>query len=1188
MADKSAAIASSENLEIPAKKLLSFPTKMEPESKLDSESKVLSSEAFSLEKSECSNTEVANSFNYSFQMKINSFQELKLNSELFKSLQSNGIQIPTELQSKILSPLTKGRSMLIESPRASGKLTSLSIGLLHRANLSRVTLQALIITDLTDACSKLELALSILSEDAISIKLDDLDDVAAGEIAEHHFIMGSEGKASLLCDIIESIKSRVVLYLYNVNLESGLLIRKIVENKFKFFQIVIMRSSEVLSSYELISQLLDANTVYFASATLANHSERIINILESKQTDKPTVNNNNQEELDEIIESPITEICQRLESGEKLLRIFEKYNLPPDVLPGFYIFVLHYLLRGVSVVQTGYKPTERVNLLSIIAKEFNSHLTIPVRVVVCHDGRELAESILTNDNQVFQLKNGQNLSDIPPDKTIVVASSTKTLSVLTSFPKLFQGTGRLILFLNTQVEKFREISRLFPDGLLFLAMLKCRVETVEKEVKLPFIHVSRRESNLSVSAFQGATVSPGELSCIELVPKNIPDIPIQSKPILNQPQNHFPDLEETDRVVLPNIVSFQLLETIAAKHGINPQRILPFYQELFSFAIRGDNILLIGFAPKDFTPILNLIMLEKASSGTAPGCQVVLFAPHLESPLSEYPNCVQLIPSNEENILNISSIVRVDSVSDVIRMYAEQTDKFRTFKKLVVLIGVSFDECVELIAERMHCQFLFVFSDFPSDEFFQDFPLVFVRFLNVNGSVRIESVGKEVAYETPDDFLPEVTENSGPSTQNDTDPTLPLILEIEERYQTETSLNPTFFHTVLTHVFNGDNIVITNFYQDIVTTLVTILYQEYSIGIPGGGHTLVCLGSKISELLLPTFKCLSNLWLADNVSVLSLPSKQEETFFLTIAKMLHILNNEFDFLVKQNWFIMLIGLSHQETQNCIPFIPLSNQYLFILSIEHPQFKKFMSAPYLIINSSKRKPLTTEWVHKGKMKSFKAEYKQTEDAPLNSTDSKESNEFESILRDVASSLLNSGKHILIQTDETNILFEYILYNVDKGKTCIQAIYTTPTIISSVKLFARLNKYLRLKKENGVKAFLYSKGGLDQLSAFLANTGFHLLITTNDILPGILKQPGIMGGCCLVVFDGLRGGKLVDQSERTLPQLINQSIPRRIQCVLQTGVNEKVSNLIRQLRIPIYHVKQARSSTEKICFRINCYF
>ena len=539
---------------------------------------------------------------------------------------------------------------------------------------------------------------------------------------------------------------------------------------------------------------------------------------------------------------------------------------------------------------------------------------------------------------------------------------------------------------NVSADKFTSISQLFPHGVLFLAMLSCQIDSIADHIHIPFVHVTKHESSLNINPYSGAKISPNDVTCLEEL--------IQEKPISprkvntnRQPKSRFPvrtreeDLFE-DTHTMPHIVSINLLRTISAKHGIDPDRMLPFYPEMFSFSIRGDNVVLVGFSQTEYTPIVNIVSLERANSGDEPGCQVILYyGVGVDPVLSSYPTCKRLmLPTNEATLLDVCPLIAVDSIQAVKYLYSKQNAKFHVSRKLVILIGVALDECIEFIADQIPCQLLLVLTDTPSDQYFTGIPISFVRFLNENNSVRIEKVGKECSLPDPEDLShqfkdetpPTISENKSADIATLTSNVSPnenhssqrtIVTTILDKHQSEIAENIEFFSTVLSHTASGDNIVIREFSKEIITNFVTILYQDYCLDNPGGSYALFCLGSQISSLLSPSFKCPSSLWLEDNKSTSTQPSSARETYFLTIAKFNNICSTHLDCLVSRIWLVVFIGLSHKEIETCVPYIPLSNQYIFILNITHPQFDKFMSAPHINISHTRRKPLVTEWVMK---------------------------------------------------------------------------------------------------------------------------------------------------------------------------------------------------------------------------------
>ena len=1184
--------------------------------------------------------------------RVRSFRELRLSKELTSSLFANGYENLTDTQARIILPLIQGKSMLIESEPGSGKMTALSILLIQRCITRNVHLQGLVITGSKEYSSAVELVVSLLSEEVTAINLDDLEDTQPGEIADHQFMVGSEASLDLLCGVIDGIKQPIILCLYNVNVESGALMDKLTLNLTKFNQIVVMMDQNVTLDYAQIPKLLDNRTLYYSNNMPVAHVNNIVAILVEANNPLPKVNTTNtiSQPPQEQISGPIKEdqnleIFRNLNSGYKLIDLFQRHNLSLSI-PTFYIFVFHYLLKGVSVVQTGYKTPERTNLLYLVAKEFDRHLTTPVQVVICHDGKELHGSKLLTNQSVYTLKDEESLNDIPSNKTIVIASSAKTISVLKSFPDLFKSTGRIIVFFNTQPDRFRGMSSFLPAGVLFLAMLTCRISSVADDIKTPFIHITKQATSLQLQPYLGAQVTPDELACLDKLSQIKSNPPITAN--TNTNNRAFPTIKnqipariwqqrdrerQEDSHTMPNIISANLLRTISAKHGIDPKGVLPFYSEVFSFSIRADNIIMVGFNYLEFTPIVNIVVLERVNSGAEPGCQVLLYYDSsVERSLGEHPNCKRLLPSNEDSILDVCSLVCVNSITDIVRLYKRQNRHFVTSTKLVVLIGVKLDECIELLADQMMCQFLFVLSESPSDEYLDNLPTTFVRFLNKSGSVRIEKVGRDESvsvHGTTEESSPELAEqisedkstksadysiatpqmHSTPLEGQETS----LVEEILKRHETETSQNVVFFRTVLSHTLSGDNVVIHEFTKECITQLVTMLYSDYCVNVPKGAYTLFCLGSRITELLMPSFRCPSSLWLPDNKPILSLPDSEREIHFLTISRLTSILNTEFSCLVARPWLIVLIGLSHDETQSCIPFIPLSNQYLFLLSIDHPQFQKFMSAPYIIVSKTRTNPVVTEWVHLGRMKSFLSVYKQASNCTGESTldsearitpveNSIETPPVESVvekpastrtLRDVSSSILNSGRHILLQADresgKSTLAFEYALYNIDRSKMCIQAIFSTPTLFTSVKLFTLLNQYMVRNNEVGVNAFLHAKGDSTQLSSYISKNNFQLLITTNKFLDKVLSESGIVSECGLIVFDELYDNDFKEQTNTILPNLISNSIPRDIQCVFITTPLEDTGNFLHIIPVPLFHIRQTRiQNSATTNYSIDCYF
>ena len=1189
--------------------------------------------------------------------RVNSFQELRLNTELISSLFANGYEKLTDIQSRILLPLIQGKSMLIESEPGTGKMTALSILLTQRCVLRNSRIQGLVITGSTEYSRTVEMVLSLISEEATAINLDDLEATEPGEIADHQFMIGSEASLGLLCGVIDSVKLPIILCLYNVNVEPGALMEKLASNLSKFRQIVLMKDQNVTLDCTQIPKLLDNRALYYSNNMPDSHVNNIAGILAAtkNQTSTDPISKPIQEQnSNPLKEGPNLEILKNLDSGDKLIDFFHRHNIDLR-LPTFYTFVFHYLLRGVSVVQTGYKTPERINLLCLVAKEFDRHLTTPVQVVICHDGRELNGSKLLTNPSVYTLKDEESLNDIPNDKTVVIASSAKTLSVLESFPSLFQSTGRIIVFYNTQPDRLRDMCILLPKGVLFLAMLVCQISSIADDIKTPFIHVTKQANSLKMHPYSGAEVTSGELYCLDKLLQSKNNQTTKANTNTNtvrhqNPAKTWQDREEDrhkDSHTMPNIVSANLLRTISAKHGIDPKGVLPFFTEVFSFSIRGDNIIMVGFSYTEFTSIANIVALERVNSDAEPGCQVLLYYDSsIEQSLVQYPNCKRLLPANEDSILDVCPMVCVDSISDILRLYRKQSRKFLASRKLVVLIGVRLDECIELLSDQITCQFLFVLSESPSDAYLASLPISFVRFLNTGGSVRIEKIGRDdsQSYGTTEESSPDLTESqcnmhtgisqdkstksadySMPAPQMHSTPleeqeTDPLLEEIIKRHEADTTQNPEFFRTILSHTLTGDNIVINMFSKELITQLIIILYSDYCVNVPKGAYTLFCLGSRISDLLLPTFRCPSSLWLQDQRPVISLPDSEREIHFLTISRLSSILNTEFGCLVARPWLIVFIGLSHEETQSCIPFIPLSNQYIFILSIDHPQFQKFMSAPYIIVSNTPRKPVVTEWVHLGRMKSFLAEYKQASKYTGDSTvitpvDSKvqvvplensiETPHVETIventpkppstrtLRDISSSILNSGSHVLLQADrnsgKSTLSFEYTLYNIDRSKMCIQAIFSTPTLFTSVKLFTLLNQYMARNNEIGINAFLHAKGDSVQLLNYLSKNSYHLLITTNEFLDKVLSQSGIVNECGLIVFDELYDASFTEQASTILPNLISNSIPRGIQCVFITSPLEDTVDFLQIIPVPLFHIRQVHSQNSTTAsYSIDCYF
>ena len=1152
---------------------------------------------------------------------IQEFQQLKLNTELLANLKSNGNVKPTEVQSRILSPLIQGKSMFIESQPGTGKLTTLSILLIQRCRPNNMKLQGVIITENVSYSSKLEQTLSLLSEEVTVMNLDEIEESEAGDIADHQFMIGSEKNFALLCGIIGSIKTAAVLSLYNV---SSQCLHNVVMEKLilKFNQIVLMRDQRVPIDYELVAELLKPDTLYLSlgiSCTDKLYTIFHANNQETADAQLPEVNNNKDTTppQEQPQETPNLEILRKLESGDKIIQFFLKHNLSLRI-PTFYIFVLNYLFTDVSVVQTGYKSVERINLLSLIAKEFDRHLTAPVQVVICHDGKELNDTKLATNPSVYYFKNDETLNDIPKDKTIIIASSTKTQSVLKSFPKLFQSTGRIIVLYNISADRFTSISQLFPHGVLFLAMLSCQIGSIADQIHIPFVHVTKHESSLNINPYSGAKISPDDVTCLEEL--------MQEKPISPQkvntnrlPKSRFPvkpreEDQFEDTHTMPHIVSINLLRTISAKHGINPDGMLPFYPEMFSFSIRGDNIVLVGFSQSEYTHIVNIVSLERANSGNEPGCQVVLYYGVGVNPvLCDYPTCKRLmLPSNEATLLDVCPLIAVDSIQAIKHLYTKENAKFHAFRKLVVLIGVTFDECIELLADQIQCQLLLVLTDTPSDQYFAGVPITFVRFLNENNSVRIEKVGSECTVTERDDLSPhlkdetpstisenlsaDITTHTGSASQNENHSSQQTLVQaILDKHQAEIVENVEFFSTVFSHTANGDNIVIRDFSKEIITNFVNILYKDYCLSNPGNCSALFCLGSQIASLLSPSFKCPSSLWLEDNQSISIQPSATKETYFLTIAKFNNICSTSLDCLVSRTWLVVFVGLSHKEIETSIPYIPLSNQYIFILNITHPQFDKFMSAPHINISQTRRKPLITEWIHKKKMKSFITEYKQTTTPTTSVNTDFEITSIVSALHDVCSSILNSGKNILLQaareTGKTTLIFDYTIYNIDRDNKCIQAIFSSPSIFSSVKVFTLLNDYLMRNNETDVKAFLHAKGSSSQLSSYLAKAGFHVLVTTNDSLGMLLKETCIVKECGLVVFDELYGNNFIDDVNAMLPNLIHDSIPRGVQCIFITSCSENATSLLQIIPNPCFHIRQVeahRKCTGKPSFSIDCYF
>ena len=1149
---------------------------------------------------------------------VQEFQHLKLNAELLTNLKSNGNIKPTELQSRVLFPLIQGKSMFIESQPGTGKLTALSILLLQRCRLNSMKLQGVVITGNVSYSSKLEQSLSLLSEEVTVINLDEIEESEAGEIADHQFMIGSEKSLALLCGIIGSIKTATVLSLYNV---SSPCLHNVVTEKLilKFNQIVLMRDQRAPIEYELVAKLLKPDTLYLSLGIACADQLSTIFHASNQQTEDtplPEVNNNKDTApQEEHQETPNLEILRKLESGEKIIQFFLKHSLSLNI-PTFYIFVLNYLFTGVSVVQTGYKSVERINLISLIAKEFDRHLTLPVQVVICHDGKELNDTKLAANPSVYNFNNEETLNDIPKEKTIIIASSIKTLSVLKSFPKLFQSTGRIIILYNISADRFTCISQLFPRGALFLAMLSCQIGSIADHIHIPFVHVTRHESRLNINPYSGAKISPNDVTCLEELTqeKSISPRKVNTS---RQPKSRFPvrareDNQFEDTHTMPHIVSINLLRTISAKHSINPDGMLPFYPEMFSFSIRGDNVVLVGFSQAEYTPIVNIVSLERANSGDEPGCQVIVYyGVGVDPVLCGYPTCKRLmLPNNEATLLDVCPLIAVDSIQAIKHLYATQNAKFHAFRKLVVLVGVTFDECIELMADQVPCQLLLVLTDTPSDQYFTGVPISFVRFLNENNSVRIEKVGRESSIPGREDLSPyfkdetpssistnisaDIPTHSGNVSQQEYHSSQPsLVRTILDKYQTEIVENIEFFSTVLSHTASGDNIVIREFSKEIITNFVTILYQDYCLNNPGSCYSLFCLGSRISSLLSPSFKCPSSLWLEDNKSISTQPSAAKETYFLTIAKFNNICSTNLDCLVSRSWLVVFIGLSHKEIETCIPYIPLSNQYIFILDITHPQFDKFMSAPHVCLSQTRRKLVLSKWVHKNKMKSFITDYKQTTTTTTTTTTTSISTDLEikniiSALHDVCSSLLNSGKHILLQaareTGKTTLIFDYTIYNIDRDNKCIQAIFSSPSIFSSVKVFTLLNEHLMRNNETDVKAFLHAKGSISQLSSYLAKAGFHVLVTTNDSLERLLKEPGIVRKCGLLVFDELYGSNSIDDVSAILPTLIHDSIPRDVQCICITSCSENATSLLQIIPNPCYHIQQVDNSS----FFIDCNF
>ncbi|KAI6649311.1 hypothetical protein LOD99_11677 [Oopsacas minuta] len=1179
---------------------------------------------------------------------IQNFQELKLNTELYTNLKVNGYVKPTDIQSHILFPLVQGKSMLIESKPGTGKLTSLYILLLQRCRLSSMRIQGIIVTGNTVYCSTIEMNLSLLSEEVTAINLDELEVTDPGEVADHQFMMGSEQSIALLSGVINVIKIPIILCLYNINIQQSVLMDKITSNLTKFNQIVIMRDQTITIDYKLITKLLTQNAMHLSVDMQMSGPSHLTGMFKqihqietipkpqdnSKQDISPANTEYSPAKQEQIQETPNLEVLRKLESGDKIIEFFLKHDLSLKV-PTFYVFVFNYLFKGLSVVQTGYKSVERINLISLVVKEFDRHLTAPVHVVICHDGKEFKDSKLLANPSVYIFQDEETLNDIPKDKTIIIASSSKTLSVLKSFPNLFHSTGRIIVFYNISIGKFKDITQLFPQGLLFLAMLKCQIESIAGDIQIPFVNVAKHENNLNIEPFSGAKISPDDLSCLEELTREKTSLPqkFNTNQDFHKSRFHTTNREDhkfEDSRTMPRVVSINLLQTISAKHGINPKAILPFYPEVFSFSIRGDNILLIGFQQSEYSSIVNIVSLERVSNSTEPGCQVlVYYGSGEEADLCDYPNCKRLLSGNENSILDICPLVSVDTIRDITRLYTKQNAKFYALKKLIVLVGVTLDECIEIISNQIPCQLIFILTDIPTDDHFNDLPVSFVRFLNHNNSVKIEKVGQDdslLTDENTQESSPELV-NESPSDIPDTidntskpvRPTQQTSMDNEFPQQT-TSLarailvrnnetvvvdNMEFFTTALSHTIGGNNILIREFSKEIITSFVTILYQDYCVNIPGNDYVLFCLGSRISDLFLPSFKCPSSLWLQNDKNISVQPNFQKEAYFLTITRLLNMIHTELECLVNRTWLIVFIGLSHKEIESCIPYIPLSNQYLFILSIEHPQFKKFMSAPYVVIRKTRRKLVTTEWVHKSKMKSFKTEYKQTNsiqqyDNNVETTttttipptqDSKENNRALA-LHAIASSILNSGKHVLLQatrsSGKTTLAFDYSIYNIDRNSKCVQVIFSSPSIFKSVKLFTDLNQYLKRNNETEVKAFLHAKGDSSQLSAYLENIGFHVLVTTNDSLSKLIKESSIIHACGLIVFDELYSNADVDQVTAMLPTLFHDSIPRGIQCIFITSSSEDVTKLLRFIPMSFFYIHSTRETLQKSTYSIDCYF
>lgn len=75
---------------------------------------------------------------------------MALNDDLLRAIHSHGLDFPNAVQQQVIVPIVRGRDVIVESPRGSGKTTSFAIATLQRVDTSIPECQVLVLSESKD------------------------------------------------------------------------------------------------------------------------------------------------------------------------------------------------------------------------------------------------------------------------------------------------------------------------------------------------------------------------------------------------------------------------------------------------------------------------------------------------------------------------------------------------------------------------------------------------------------------------------------------------------------------------------------------------------------------------------------------------------------------------------------------------------------------------------------------------------------------------------------------------------------------------------------------------------------------------------------------------------------------------------------------------------------------------------